>query len=315
MTGELFIDQIDAFVQWTIGVQDESYTGLVQFPALRTPPMNDFPDSNGIEVDLSDPKLHNKVFSITFNAGRDKAIREFIDYLDEEQYHTFEFRNIGLTKQLRLNKFPNRNTVNDSKVFTLEFADDGYPFTNYTRPSLIQVPRANQAGISIDDINLSDYGIWYTGEERDEILITGDIKPALTIDEQSLNSILYDSEEDVRYKSRDITIQMALWADKNTFWNNWNAFFYDLIQPGLRSFYYEIRGDFYDIFYKSCNVNRFQQLPNNELYCNFAVTFTFINMELTGEWRLLATEPYGILMLDGTDTMIDTSLKPLRNPS
>lgn len=315
MYNDLFVDGLNALTEWGIGVQDEGYAALVEFQSLRTPPVNNFPDTNGIEVDLSDPKLHNKVFSLTLHGIRDRSIRDFIDYLDENTYHSFEFRNIGLTSVLRLDSMPDRRTVQNAKVFNLDFADDTYPFDTYTRPTLIDVPDCPQTGIDIDNIPLSDYGIWYTDGERDEILVVGDVKNALTIDDSHLNSVLYDSKDDVRYDSRDITINMALWAPKEVFWNNWNAFFYDLTRPGLRELYYNVREDTYNTFYKSCKVNRFQRLPNDKLYCNFQVTFTFTSMHLTDEWNLLAVEQYGLVKLDNTDLMVDTSIKPDKNPS
>lgn len=315
MVGELFIDNIDVYQQYGIGIEEDGYRGLVQFQSMRTPPMNNWPEEHGIEVDLSDPKLHNKTINITFYGTRDTAMREFVDFLDEQVYHIVEIRNIGLTRTLRLTKMLNRNTVGEYKTCEMEFCDDDYPFDGYTRPALIPIAEVWQSGIDIDGIPLSDYGIWFTEGERDEILIVGDIKKALTIDVISRNGVIYDNGASVLYGDRDIMLNLSIVAPQATFWNNWNAFFYDLTRPNERELYYNVREDTYKFFYKSCTVNRFEQTRGNEIFCSFSVTFNFTAMTLADIYYLLAVERYGLVELDDTALMVDTSLNPVRNPS
>lgn len=316
MVGELIIDGIDVFTEYGIGIEDRGYTGLVQFQTMRNPPMNDWAEEHGIEVDLSDPKLENKTFTITFYGIRDNSLRQFIDFLDEQVYHTFQINNIGLTRTLRFTRMINRRTVNTMQLSDLEFADDKYPFDGYAPTSLIPISGIWQTGIDIDNISLSDYGIWFTDGEKDEILVVGDIKKALTINVISQNSVLYDSGADIKYGDREITVNLALWANKATFWNNWNRFFYDLTRPNEREMYYNVRDDSYPFFYKSCSVRRFEKDYNGKLYCEFSIKIHFTKALVSELWYLLATgKTYGLVKLDSTDIMVDTNLKPARNPS
>jgi hypothetical protein len=67
-------------------VEDGGYKGLVQYPPLKTPDFNDWPERDGIEVDLTDPKLDSKTFGIKFAGVQDFSVRNLIDYLSDDSY-------------------------------------------------------------------------------------------------------------------------------------------------------------------------------------------------------------------------------------
>lgn len=315
MVGDLIIDGQDIYTNFMVGVAHEGLNGLVQFQSLKPPPFNEWPEYSGIEVDLSDPKLENKTFIMKFYGHRDISVRNFIDFLDEQTYHVFEFPKLGITRTLRFTKMNSRRTINEEKAFELEFADDSYPFDNYIRPSLIPIDKYYNNKVTIDGIPLSDYGIYHTYGMHDKVLVVGDVKNALTINEPSINSVIYDSGAVIVYSNRDISIDLTLTASPDIFWNNWFAFFYDLTRPGERSFYYDARGDYWDIFYKSCSIKRFECAGNGEIWCDFNITLTFSNMQLTDMWNVLATgTKYGDVILDNTGRYIDTTING-RNPS
>lgn len=315
MIGQTIIDSIDIFTNFGVGIVDTGYNGLVQFQSLKEPGINNWPETNGIEVDLSDPKLQNKTFIIKFYGNRDQSVRDFIDFLDEQVYHECVFNEIGITRTLRFTKLISRNTVGDIKEFELEFADDTYPFENYVRPSLIPVNYYCQNHVWIDNIPLSDYGFYHIDGLRDKLLVIGDVKEALKIDEISINSVIYDSGEQVLNDSRDVSLNLTIHAPIETFWNNWNAFYYDLTRPNERELYYSVRDESWRVFYRSCSVIRVD-IINGEIWCYFTLNLTFSEMTINEMWNILATDTiYGDVKLDSTDLMVDTSIKPNKNPS
>lgn len=278
MRGQLFIDGIDAYTQYGIGIADGGYNGLVQFQAVKTPDYNDWPEEDGIEVDLSDPKLQNKSFNILFYGVTDYSIEDLLIYLDEQSSHVFEFREIGITKVLRFSKINSRRSIRNLRVFELEFIDDSDPFRGYIRQNPIRLPFNCRNAITIDDIPLSDYGLYHIDGLIDKLVVIGDVKKALTIDEPSINFVIYDSSAKVVYNNKDITLNLILHAPQDIFWNNWNVFFYDLTRPNVRGLYYIDRDSYRAVFYKSCSISRFTKLSNDYLWCNFNIVLTFCSL-------------------------------------
>ena len=57
MTETIYIDDIDIYARYGVVITSGGYDGLLAFPALKDPEANDWPEEDGVEVDLSDPKL------------------------------------------------------------------------------------------------------------------------------------------------------------------------------------------------------------------------------------------------------------------
>ena len=57
MTTNLYIDGESALGRFGVRVTRGGYNGLLAYPSLREPEANDWPEEDGIEVDLTDPKL------------------------------------------------------------------------------------------------------------------------------------------------------------------------------------------------------------------------------------------------------------------
>lgn len=55
MTGYCYIDGIDIYDEFGVIVEGDGYDELLSFPSLKEPDKNDWPEENGIEVDLSEP--------------------------------------------------------------------------------------------------------------------------------------------------------------------------------------------------------------------------------------------------------------------
>ena len=103
MKNNLYIDGTDAFTRFGVFIAEGGHNEVVAFPALKAPEVsNDWAEYDGIEVDLSDPKLDTKELEIKFNAVGMYQTGDFISLLSDGAYHTFEFKRIGYTCKLRL---------------------------------------------------------------------------------------------------------------------------------------------------------------------------------------------------------------------
>ena len=57
MNNNLYIDDLNVLGRFGCRVTRGGYNDLLAFPAMKEPEKNDWPEEDGIEVDLSDPKL------------------------------------------------------------------------------------------------------------------------------------------------------------------------------------------------------------------------------------------------------------------
>lgn len=146
MIGALYVDGIDVFVEYGVYIIENGYNGLLSFPALKELEKVDWAERDGIDVDLSDPKLNSKKFSISFCAKTIIGLFDFMNTLADASYHNFMFAEIGIAKRLRVVEM--KEVKSDGlKFFELEFSDDS-PLTQY-------------CGFVIGNENLIDNSIVY----------------------------------------------------------------------------------------------------------------------------------------------------------
>ena len=125
MISALYIDNIDIYATYGVFVIDGGSKGLISYPPLKEPEKNDWAEMDGIEVELSDPKLDTRNFSIQFGALATADIAGLLVLLKNGAFHSFIFAQLGTAKLLRLvSNNDYTGTLNSSRTFGLEFADD-----------------------------------------------------------------------------------------------------------------------------------------------------------------------------------------------
>ena len=70
LTDRLYIDGLDAFTNFGLLILSGGYNELLAYPPLKPVAYNDWQEEDGIEPDLSNPKLDTKTFSIRFGTLR-----------------------------------------------------------------------------------------------------------------------------------------------------------------------------------------------------------------------------------------------------
>ena len=55
MRGNFFIDGLNAYDAFGVWIVKGGYKDLLKFPAMTEPEKNDWPEEDGVEVELSDP--------------------------------------------------------------------------------------------------------------------------------------------------------------------------------------------------------------------------------------------------------------------
>ena len=84
MKGLFYIDGIDAFTRYGVMIEEGGYNGVLSYPSLKEPEQsNNWLEEDGIEVDLSDPKLNTKELDISFSAFDEYMLGDFIALLSD----------------------------------------------------------------------------------------------------------------------------------------------------------------------------------------------------------------------------------------
>lgn len=282
-----FIDSVNAFAKYGVFVSRYGYKQLVQMPNLKKVESNDWLEQDGIEVDLSAPQLDTRNIDINFFATNTDISLEFIEMLSSKVYHTFYFPEIGRTYKLRLVSEGSRKINLKMGSFTLKFADD-FPFWGYEHTSPLPIG-LRPSKYKLDNIDFSDYGVLFLDGTDDSVLKSPDIKPNFIVNNSDMSGALYggktlmfrpigateiepqESHAKPNYKDKDVTLKCIINTPLAVFWRNYNALFWDLTRPELRSFCINAIGVNYPCYYVSSSVTKFDILTNGRVWCEFSI--------------------------------------------
>ena len=271
----LLIDGIDAYDAYRLSVSDGGYKDFVRFPKLKTIAYNDWHEKNGIDPDLSEPKLDARDINVSFHiCGEAWRYNALIDALSDGAYHRFELIEIGFTKRLRLVKCGNVKSTGDLHSFSLTFSDD-FPLERYEycKPTSALVPYYDYL---IDGKDVSDYGLRVLQGTLDEIIKTPDVKENLKVNLNNMSGQIYDGEA-VTYKSRTVGLRFLMRARSlREFWQNWNALLYDLVRPDARVLGVSSLNKEIPFYYKDCSVSSFY-VDNGRVWFEFTLSVEFFN--------------------------------------
>lgn len=303
MKGRLYIDEVDVFEAFGVTVKQYGYDNLVSLPSFKDLDTNDWEDEDGIEVDLSDPMLDSKEFSISCHSEELVRVTYLIDMLSDKAYHIFRIPEVGRSYNLRLVNCSNLDLHIVSGTFTLTLADD-FPFYDYGYQEPIDIAVA-QRGYEIDGIDLSAYGVCITRGSDEEIMKSPAVKENLTINTSTISGAWYD-DENVYYQSKDVALNCLIRApSKEAFWRNYLALAYDLTQPEERVFRSEKYGIEEPCFYSSLKVDKFVLFSNGSVWCEFTLTLTFTEFRCGVLEILFANEDGSLVITEDNIYAID----------
>jgi hypothetical protein len=303
MTGRLYIDGKDAYQEWGVYVTKDGYNELIAFPSLKSVDTNDWQEEDGVEPDLSDPKLDTHEVQVYLAAsGAFSTFFTFLDFLSDGAYHIFDCRSIGRVYVLRLVSHPSYKMIRTLEKVTLKFADD-FPLRDYT----YQEPQSTMPDCEdydIDEKLLSAYGIRVLQGTLDEIKRSAAVKQNLLRNIATESGAMYDGakiygqdtdgsqvvkDKNVRYKNKEVKLTCLMRAESLTgLWRNWDALLYDLIRPDERMLYCRDQEQTFPCYYKSCSVQEFY--PDGRIWLKFTLTLVFFRDFRISDDFILCTE-------------------------
>lgn len=232
MIGQFYIDGIDVYDTFKICINDGGLKELISYASLKSFDINDWPDEDGIEPDLSNPVLDSKSLTITFGCSDSSLTENFIVFLSDMSYHEFNFSFFSFSARLRLESQPDKETFGSIEAFSLSFADD-FPLRNY----VYQAPINGfvQNGFLLDDKKISDYGIFICDGYYDEVLKAPAVKKKLTINYSGKSGLIYDNSN-VVYQSKECKLTCVLKANSLSDFGETIMLFYSILLDQMRGY-------------------------------------------------------------------------------
>lgn len=307
MIDSWYIDDIDIFKAYNVGITKGGFNDLLLFPSLVEPDYNDWPEHHGIEVDLSNPILQNKTVSIPFASIDPNHINvdNFFAFITQSGYHSLYVKSLGRTWKLRMSKEKDRSVFRKWQSFAVDFVDD---FPRALLNSAATRKGHNKGNLAkleylLDGIRFDEYGI-IVEKGKAEVYKIPALKKNLERNSKFSDSVSYDADF-VRFQSKDVTLKCALYCDTvSNFWQNYSSFFRDLIKPNLRALTVEYAKDTYPCFYKSTSSLYFYKGVNYVLF-KFDLTLTFTKFRPLVTYFVWGTEAKEIIITeDNINTII-----------
>lgn len=302
MINNVYIDDMDARSRFGVWVTKGGYNGLLTFPALKEPEENDWPEEDGVEVDLSDPKLEAKEITISFLSDSNTAATDLLAYLGQSGVHTFRFPSLARQWQLRLADHPSNMVYPLATSFSLKFMED-VP----VRPAAEGLPspgvRLPESRYLLDGVPVSDYGV-VIDVSRSALLKSPAAKLNLNRTVSTEDGQIYDAEHLV-FQKKEATFKCRFKAASiGAFWSCYDAFFGAWIKPEERQLYVEEIGKAFPCYYKSSSAFRLLTL-SGAVVVEFNLTLVFTSFRLYETDYFLATEGGDWIVTEDGDYFID----------
>ena len=281
-TARIIVDGVDTFARFGVFALETGLNALLAYPPLKPVEANDWHEQEGIDADLSAPRLNGREVTIKVGATGELGapqtitkIEAFLAFLRQSVYRVFRFQFLGGREYtLRLVGEPNLTIAQALGFVTLKFADD-YPLKGYTyRAPTSGVPKSYD--YFVDRWTLTDYGARVTEGTLAEFARRADIKTGLTRNIATAHGVIGDARGTVRQKSKEVKMRLHFRAE--TFaelWRNYDALLYDLTRPGARIILVRDLGNRdYQAYYKSAQVTAFY--PDDRPWLDTTITLVIL---------------------------------------
>lgn len=275
ITGKVRINGVDVKSAYGAYVVDGGYVDIPCLPSMKEPPINNWYEYDGIEIDLESPCCEPLELDVVMMMnGTLEKLDSFMSMLKSERYHTVEFVDIERTVRMRFVSVSARGLASGLFRITLSLSDDN-PLEGLERNS--QTPSSVSTGLLIDGNDISDYfmflvgsvdGLWPDVEAKDNELHSSGYengeKHFEGDDTMPASQVMYD---DIRFTA------MMKSRTFSSFWNRRDMLALDLFKPGEREISYQ--GRKMKAYYKGCRSLSFSYC--DRIWWTFELTFGCIS--------------------------------------
>lgn len=241
------INTIDIQATYHTYLLEGNYKDLLCFPPLKKLNSNDWAEYYGKEYDTDDPQLDTLSISLSF-VTKSNQYDVFITFLSAQTYNDFHFEELNKSFQLRFVGVRKAKKEQGYITYEATFANDT-PLQGYTyiAPNDTLPP----SDFTIDNIDLSKYGIYLLEENESNLLKNYEVKEHLTTNSSTIAGVQYAEYPNV-FKERTIELLCYMKQPINRFWKLYEALLYNLSLRGERTI--NAFGSTFKTIYQKANV-------------------------------------------------------------
>jgi hypothetical protein len=270
MTGNCIIDNKNVYAAYGAFIVKGGYDELLLFPPLKKPEMVDWPDENGIDVDLTAPRLEAREVQIPFVLGSEDP-SSFVSFLERAGYRVVYIPILGEIFPLRYVSASSLALYKGLSSITIRMAQDDYPDPTDNLPATPLVP---STGYLLDNEPVEHYGLMISGKE--ERLMPAAMKKSLSFTAKDWNvpgGQFYDTGAP-RKSSREMVFNCRFKLETaDDFRRARWSLLHTLLQPGGHTI--SIGSANYYGYYTKCSQGKVVTLSGQYVY-DFKLTFTII---------------------------------------
>lgn len=301
MKDNCYIDGQSIWNRFGIWVTKGGYSDLLVFPALVDPGKNDWPEEDGVEVDLSDPKLQEKEINISFLSSNPAIdVNDFIAFISSPGYHVLKVPVLEREWSVRLSTQTANKFYKNACDFSLKFVEDK-PLRRDAAPAPGLFVR--ETGYELDGVSFADYGV-IVDVAKDGLLKSPTVKTNLLSKISTADGQVYDAEHLV-FSSKETTFKCHFKAASiAAFWRCYDAFFAALVKPEERDLYVDYLGDSFPCHYKKSSGFKVLKL-SGPVIVEFNLTLMFTVFRIGETEYLLASEDNFLIETEDGEYYID----------
>lgn len=230
----------------------DSYKSALQWSKIKSIASNDWAEYNYAEYDLSRITLDKRSVTLNFHATGKDGYRQFLNYLMQYVYSYYSFPELGITLRMRVDNNSIKSIGDKWQSFSITFFDDE-PYRQQS--SVFQMQEFAPTGYTLDGKDLSIYGIQILRGTLQSVTQKAQVKERLTINENSMNGVIYDINGDTKLKQQTFTLKCLLRAQNLTQTVANYYYLYELLrQTGTRRIHIKKLNENIDCFYNSSTV-------------------------------------------------------------
>lgn len=270
---------------------ENSYKSLLQWPSLKSVQTNNWAEDDGIEVDLSAPRLSSRNFSLYFHGYGEDRYAEFISYLSNSAINDFWFPELGIKLSLRVDSNSLSKMQGNWQSFSINFVDDSPRMV--FEPLLID---GTPTDYQIDGTDFADYGLIVLEGTDKSLKQLPKNKQRLTISLDSQDGAVYDSDGSVNTESTKATLKLLLRAKTiHECIRLYYTFLRDMTTPQSKELFRADKIESYECYYDSNSVSNFCLLHSGLWGIVFDLTINIIRYSIGDDEYIV--DDSGLIML------------------
>lgn len=254
MYGQTTINGQNTLASFGAFVTEGGWNGLLAWPAFKAVKVNDWHEWDGLEPDLTAPKLDTRTAEIKLAARSVAGYHALIDTLRSKPTFTIADPSLPRAYKLRFVGFSGLVYAQGLHLFAVQVAED-------TPQKLESNPQPRTDGTArtewgIDGRDLCEFGALVLKGAEQSLRELPAVKPNLITKAANKAGATYDEQGRVTFQQREVTLPLLLVdEDRSRLWHNYNALLATLAKAGEHTLTSPTHGRGLPFYYKSMQVS------------------------------------------------------------